>query len=318
MPTTSAIVTESLTRTYGSRRGIDAVSLNVPEGSLYGFLGPNGAGKTTTIRVLLGFLRPSAGQASVFGLDCWRHSARIKQEVGYVPGDLRLWGWMHGHAALSLIGRIRRRDLRAEGKRLAELFDLDLHVKVRRMSRGMRQKLGLVLAMAHRPRLLVLDEPTSALDPLMQDRFRELLRELSAGGTTVFFSSHTLGEVEALCERVAIVRAGRIVADSTLESLRKQARHEVDIVWSPGKNAETPGNGRSWPQSLQLTRRDATRWTGTVGESDISALVNSLAGLPIADLRIARPDLETIFRRYYEIDDAIASRDEQSGGDAQP
>lgn len=291
----SIIQINQLTRSYGTRRGIHNVSLNVAEGSLYGFLGPNGAGKTTTIRVLLGFLRPTSGQARVFGKDCWKHSAWIKREVGYVPGDLRLWPWMNGHSALSVFGAVRGRELKARGKQIADMFELDLGVKVRAMSRGMRQKLGLVLAMAHDPKLLVLDEPTSALDPLMQDRFREYLRELASKGSTVFFSSHTLGEVEALCERVAIVRSGEIVADSTLDELRAQARHEFDIRWADGAGARLPA-----PAFLSLTGATADRWTGSIDASTLPDLIALLAGKPIADLRIARPDLETIFRRYYE------------------
>ena len=177
----SVISTEALTHRYGRRIGIKDLSLSVPEGSLFGFLGPNGAGKTTTIRVLLGFLRPSSGRASLFGLDCWRESSRIKAEVGYLPGDLRLHSWMTGAQALALFGAIRCRDLRREGDELAQRFHLDLSVKVRNMSRGTRQKLGLILAMAHRPRLLVLDEPSASLDPLMQEELRSQLRSLGQG-----------------------------------------------------------------------------------------------------------------------------------------
>src|SRR5438876_3779258 len=160
----SVITTAGLTRQYGSRSGIQAVTLAVPQGSLFGFLGPNGAGKTTAIRVLLGFLRPTAGSARIFGLDCWRQSRQAKAEIGYVPGDLRLYAWMNGAEALRMFGSIRRRDMLVFGRQLAEQFDLDLSVAVRSMSRGMRQKLGLILVLAHKPRLLVLDEPTSSLD----------------------------------------------------------------------------------------------------------------------------------------------------------
>lgn len=291
----TVIHTRQLTRVYGQRRGISDIELSIQAGSLYGFLGPNGAGKTTTIRVLLGFLRPSWGEARIFGKDCWRQSAEIKREVGYVPGDLRLWPWLSGQSALSLFSRIRKRDVRAEGRRLAEVFELDLSIKVRAMSRGMRQKLGLILAMAHRPALLVLDEPSSALDPLMQDRFRELLRESAARGGTVFFSSHTLSEVEALCERVAIVKGGRIVADSTLDELRRQARQEVSVSWSAGA-----GDRIDRPSFFHVRTATAERWTGHIEDDSLTDLLAFLHAKPVADLRIARPDLETIFRRYYD------------------
>jgi ABC-2 type transport system ATP-binding protein len=289
--------TESLTRTYGSRRGIDDVNLAIAEGALYGFLGPNGAGKTTTIRCLLGFLRASSGSARIFGLDCWKHSRAIKADVGSIPGDLRLYPWLTGHAALRLFGLIRRRDIRALGTQLADEFELDLRVKVRQMSRGMRQKLGLILALAHEPKLIILDEPSSALDPLMQDRLRAMLKRMAARGQTVFFSSHTLNEVEALCERVAIVRAGRIVADSTLDDLRRQAKHEFEITW-----ADNMGDRTTPPDFADIKAKSASKWTGSVDDGSLRPMLDFLAGKPIDDIRIARPDLETLFRRYYETD----------------
>lgn len=300
----AAISTKGLTRTYGARRGVEDVNLFIPEGSLYGFLGPNGAGKTTTIRVLLGFLRPTSGRASVLGMDCWSQSARIKRDVGYVPGDLRLWPWMTGKTALSLFGSVRGMDLAhgpGAGRELAEFFELSLNTRVRAMSRGMRQKLGLILAMAHRPKLLVLDEPTSGLDPLMQDRFRDLLRELSRKqGTTIFFSSHTLSEVEALCDRVAIVRGGRIVADSTLRDLQRQAGRHVIIRWSsPRALAESP-------TCLTLDVDSTPQlWQGRlIGSVDL--LIEWLGGKQVEDLTIQHPDLETLFRQFYQSDRAAA------------
>ncbi len=291
----NVIQVEALTRRYGARRGIDDVNLTIPEGSLYGFLGPNGAGKTTTIRVLLGFLRPTGGKASVFGLDCWSHSRKIKDEVGYIPGDMRLWPWLTGHAALSLLGKIRRRDITARGKDLADLLELDLSVKVRRMSRGMRQKLGLILSLAPDPQLLILDEPTSALDPLMQDRLQEYLRQAALRGRTVFFSSHTLGEVERLCERVAIVRDGKIVADDTLLALQRQAGHEVEVRW----RAAEASRGVDVAPGLVLSSRSDVAWKGMY-HGDMRALTAWLAPLDLDDITIRRPDLETLFRRYYE------------------
>lgn len=293
-----AVLTEGLTRRYGSRRGIDDVNLAIAEGSLYGFLGPNGAGKTTTIRCLLGFLRATTGNARIFGLDCWRDSRSIKAEVGSIPGDLRLYPWLTGHSALKLFGRIRRRDIRAKGKQLADEFELDLSVKVRQMSRGMRQKLGLILALAPEPKLIMLDEPSSGLDPLMQARFRMMLKRMAANGQTVFFSSHTLNEVEALCERIAIVRSGRIVADSTLDDLRRQAKHEFEISWANGAGESTPP-----PPFATLTVRNGERWVGSVEDGSLRPMLDFLAGKPVNDVRLARPDLETIFHRYYETEE---------------
>ncbi len=294
--TAVSISTHALTRTYGSRRGVSDINLSIPAGSLYGFLGPNGAGKTTTIRVLLGFLRATSGTARILDMDCWRDSHRIKAEVGAIPGDLRLWPWLTGNSALKLFGRIRGRDIVARGRELAEVLELDLSVKVRQMSRGMRQKLGLILSMAHDPKVLILDEPTTALDPLMQERLRKLLRARAEAGATVFFSSHTLAEVEELCERVAIVKKGLIVADSTLAELRSQAVHEVSIVWKPG------GVPAQVPACLRLTAQNAEQWHGALAsesERDLRELLAFVASQQVADISISRPDLETIFMRYY-------------------
>jgi ABC-2 type transport system ATP-binding protein len=290
----SVITTESLTHRYGRRIGIENLNLSVPEGSLFGFLGPNGAGKTTTIRVLLGFLRPSFGRARLFGLDCWRHSSRIKAEVGYLPGDLRLHSWMTGMQALVLFGAIRGRDLRKEGEQLAQRFRLDLSVRVRNMSRGTRQKLGLILAMAHRPRLLVLDEPSTSLDPLMQEELRGLLRSWAKAGHTICFSSHTLGEVEQLCDRVAILREGRLVADAALDELAKQSRREVVIRWQNATDAQQPP-----PAFLELECRDDRTWTCLLAGGTME-LVRWTAAQPIEDLTIGPPNLEALFRRYYQ------------------
>ena len=293
----SLIQLDDLTRRYGRRRGVERVSLSVPAGALFGFLGPNGAGKTTTIRVMLGFLRPTSGRARIFGLDCWRDSKAIKRDVGYLPGDLRLPPWMNGGNALSIFGAVRGRDLAGAGRELAEKFDLDLRLKVLDMSRGMRQKLGLILALAHSPRLLVLDEPTSALDPLIQQVLHDLLRQLAAAGRTVFFSSHSLGEVDQLCHRVAIVRDGEIVADQSLPALRNRAGHDVTIRWKEDASARP----LEPPDFLKLTRREGLVWHGTL-DGSVQRLVDFLAGKPVEDLSVGRPDLESLFRRFYERD----------------
>ena len=290
----SLITIEQLTKRYGSRLGIDRLDLTVSEGTVHGFLGPNGSGKTTTIRVLLGFLRASAGRASVFGHDCWSASRLIKSEVGYVSGDLRLHTWMTGRTALQIVGQARGRDLAQKGAELADYFGLEMTVKVVRMSRGMRQKLGLILALVHEPKLLILDEPTTSLDPLAQERLYDHLRTMARNGHTVFFSSHVLSEVEDLCDRVAILRAGQLVADETIEHLRERAPRAVTIRWKLGENAEpaTP------PGMLALRRK-----IGRVWECDLTGKVTDLlawlADRSIEDIEISRPNLESLFRQYY-------------------
>jgi ABC-2 type transport system ATP-binding protein len=291
----SVIQLESLTRRYGRRRGIERVSLEISDGALFGVLGPNGAGKTTTIRVLLGLLRPSGGRARIFGLDCWHDSKAIKRDVGYLPGDLRLPVWLTADKALSIFGAVRGKNIRPRGTELAERLDLDLHVKVREMSRGMCQKLGLILALAHAPRLLVLDEPTNSLDPLVQQLLHEILRELARKGNTIFFSSHSLAEVEQLCERIAIVRDGALVADESLAKLRERAGHDVIIRW---KN-QFDGLGITPPPFLRLTTRETSVWRGSL-DGPVGPLLDFLAGKAVEDLTVGRPDLETLFRRFYQ------------------
>ncbi len=288
----SVIIIDKLTKRYGRRTGIDGVTLQVSAGEIFGFLGPNGAGKTTTIRLMLGLLRPNDGSVRIFGLDCWRSSRRVKQEVGYLPGDLRLYARTTGNTMLRICGAIRGRDLGAPGRTLAELFALDLNVTVRRMSRGMRQKLGLILALAHRPQLLILDEPTASLDPLMQERLMELLRTLAAEGHTIFFSSHSLSEVERLCDRVAIVREGRLVADETLVSLRANARRQVTIRWHTDAAEPQP------PPFLAIHRREDHLWEASL-RSDVTSLLQWLHDRPVADLAVGHPDLDSLFRQYY-------------------
>jgi len=294
MTDSNAIEVDSLTKLYGKARGVESITLSVPEGSLFGFLGPNGAGKTTTLRLLLGFLRPTSGSARVLGLDAWHDSPRVKEDVGYVPGDLRLYPWLTAREALRISGAVRRRDLLARGLELCEAFGLDPTIPVRSMSRGTRQKVGLVLAMAPGPRLLVLDEPTSALDPLVQEHLRAELRRAAAEGRTVFFSSHTLGEVESLCDRVAILREGRLVAVDTLEALRRATGHEVVVRFAdPGRPASLAP-----PEGLRIESVEGASVRATF-HGKLPVLLEWLRHERIEDLSISRPDLETVFRRYY-------------------
>jgi ABC-2 type transport system ATP-binding protein len=290
----NVIATRQLTRRYGGRTGIEAVNLDVAEGEIFGFLGPNGAGKTTTIRVLLGFLRASRGAAHILDLDCWRQSHLIKRRVGYLPGDLRLYPWFTARRALEIVGRVRGAEILAHGRELLERFRLEENLPVRKMSRGMRQKLGIVLSLVHKPQLLVLDEPTSGLDPLMCDELYGCLKELAAAGHTVFFSSHTLSEVELLCQRVAVVREGSIVADESISELRKRAHRAVTLRFRDAASASQI----AWPEFLDEVVQDGPLWRcDLVGSA--SQLVEWAAALPLEDLSVGPPSLEGLFRRYY-------------------
>ncbi len=290
----NTIIIERLTKRYGKAVGVECLDLSVPKGAVFGFLGPNGSGKTTTIRVLLGLLRPSEGGARVFGRDCWRESHLIKSEVGYLPGDLRLYPWLTCRNALRVFGGIRRREVTKSGLELAEQFSLDRDIPVRKMSRGMRQKLGLILALAHCPELLVLDEPTASLDPLMQEKLYPHLRALASAGHTIFLSSHVMSEIEHLCDRVAILREGRLVAEDSLDVLRAKAKRVVTIVWGDGVEVDllTP------PQFLDVFERDGRRWRGELLGSAMD-LVRWSVDKPIADLAVGQPDLARVFQEYY-------------------
>lgn len=290
----SAIITKDLTKCYGARLGVQDLSLSIDPGTVFGFLGPNGSGKSTAIRLLLGFLRPTSGHASVLGLDCWRDSHRIKKDTGYISGDLRLYPWMTAKSALSFSGQARGENLLGQGLELAEYFELDPSVPVRKMSRGMRQKVGLLLALAHKPKVLVLDEPTTALDPPMQQALYDHLRRRAAEGATVFFSSHTLSEVEDLCDTVAILRKGRLVAHERLETLREQACRAVTLTWN---SADTSKNANV-PPYLKVLDRDTTTWNCSL-DGKVMDLVRWAADQPLNDLTVSPPDLNSLFHSYY-------------------
>ncbi|MEZ6124051.1 MAG: ABC transporter ATP-binding protein [Planctomycetaceae bacterium] len=291
----TVIHTEDLCKGYGLRRGIRNVNLSVAAGEVFGFLGPNGAGKSTTIRLLLGFLRASGGTATVLGMDCWTRGDQIRQQVGYVAGDVRLYPWLTARRAFEIVGQIRRRTLQTAGMSLCDRFQLEPDLPVRKMSRGNRQKVALVLALVHEPQVIILDEPTSGLDPLIQDTLSECLLERVSHGSTVFFSSHTLSEVESLCTRVAIVRDGRIVADEKLATLQARAPRTVTITFhSPDEAAHSV-----LPEEV---RREAQQGASVRChlKGSVDPLIRWAAANPPADLIIERPSLETLFRKYYE------------------
>ena len=286
--------TRELEKRYGNRVGVKDINLTVHPGTIFGFLGPNGAGKTTAIRLFLGFLKPTSGTAQILGLDCWKKSHRIKREVGYLAGDVRLYPWLTVRNAMPILSGARKRDLAQAGLLLAERFTLNPDKTVRKMSRGMRQKLGLILALAHPSKLIVLDEPTSGLDPLIRLSLAALLRERAAEGAAVFFSSHTLSEVEQLCDRVAIVRAGSIVTNESLDEMRSRARRRVEIRFE----TEVAARDVVTPDYLAFVSRNKDRWHAELsGEAGV--LTQWLATQPVRDFTIGPPDLETIFHASY-------------------
>jgi len=229
---TAAIEIQKLTKSYGSHRGIIEIDLAVEEGEAFGFLGPNGAGKTTTIRTLLDHLRPTSGRAFVFGIETTADPVAIHRRIGYLPGEFALYDKLTGGQTIDYFANLRGGVDAAYQSDLIRRLDLDTSRKFKEYSKGNKQKVGLILALQHRPDLLILDEPTSGLDPLVQQTFFEIIREAKAEGRTVFLSSHILGEVEKTCDRVAIIRDGRLVKVDRVEALRDLAHHQVELRFS--------------------------------------------------------------------------------------
>ncbi len=291
----AAVETHGLGKRYGGVTALEDLSLRVSEGEVFGFLGPNGAGKTTTIRLLLGLLRPSAGGARVLGRAVVPGAATWRTGVGYLPGELALWPELTGRETLDILARLsgaapaRRAELL---ERLARGAD-DLARRVGTYSDGMKQKLGIVQALECDPRLLLLDEPTKGLDPLVQQAFYALVAEARGRGVTVFFSSHVLSEVEAVCDRVAMLRTGTLVALESVEAVRKSQRRRVVVVLGPGGDAEALARFGT------VTAREGARTELLVAARDVPALVAHLGTRPLADLTIEAPTLEDAFLEYY-------------------
>ena len=305
-----ALRTESLTKHYGrARRGplragptvpaLTELSIAVKPGEVFGFLGPNGAGKSTTIRLLLGFLHATTGRAEVLGLDSASSSVEIRGRVGYLPGGIALYDGMTGIDLLDYLGQLYGRSpvRRAELLDRLELSARTLARPVRDYSRGMRQKIGIVQALQHDPELAILDEPTEGLDPLMQRAFYEVLAELRAAGRTIFFSSHVLSEVERVCDRVAIIRAGRLVALEDVGALlaRRKRRVELRVRGTPPDLSAVPGiSGMAIHDSLLTCQL----------EGDVGPFLAALAGVSVVDLTIEPAHLEEAFLEFYESDEA--------------
>jgi ABC-2 type transport system ATP-binding protein len=295
------IETDGLTKRYGSARGIEDVSMTVEAGEVFGFLGPNGAGKTTTVRVLLDLLHPTSGSARIFGLDTRRDSVAIRARLGNLPGDFAYDPQLTGRELLTLLARIRGVRGLGRAEALAERFRADLDRPLGHLSRGNRQKIGLIQALFHEPELLILDEPTSGLDPLMQEEFMALVGEERERGRTVFLSSHDLDEVERVCDRVGIIREGRLVAvESVAELTRKSYRHvRIELAGPPdaAEFAALPG-----VRDLAVDGRTVTFKTS----GPLDPVVKAAARHTVVDIELSHPTLEEVFLTYYEGDGRTA------------
>lgn len=289
---------QGLTKDYGQGRGIFDLTFQVERGEVFGFLGPNGAGKTTTIRHLMGFIRPTAGRAAILGMDCFAQAAAIQARVGYLPGELSLMDDLTGDGFLRFMAQMRgMKDLGAAGE-LKELFRLDGRQSLRKMSKGNRQKVGLVCAFMARPDLLLLDEPTSGLDPLMQNRFVELLLREKARGATILLSSHMFEELERTCDRVAILRAGRLAAVERTEDLRR-ARTKRYVFSFPVPEAAAAFSS-AWPGA---NRNDSSVTVALTGREDLSKLLRLAADQQATDMTVDGGSLEEAFLGYYGEED---------------
>ncbi len=288
-----AIHTELLTKRYGSTLALDALDLSVSEGEVYGYLGPNGAGKTTTIRLLLGLHRASSGRAEIFGIDAWGDPVAAHRRLAYVAGEPFLWPALTGAETLAYLARLRGGADESYRDVLVERFRLETAKKVRALSKGNRQKVQLVAAFASRADLLVLDEPTSGLDPLMEVAFRDTVHEARERGQTVFLSSHILSEVEALCDRVGILRDGRLVDQGTLAELRHLSAQTVEVTFAgPAPSVgEIPGV-RAIAAGANALRFEVT--------GEIQPLLAALAAQPVMTLTSREPSLEEIFLHHYD------------------
>ncbi len=289
---TAAIEARNLAKVYRNGRGVLGIDLEIAQGEIFGFLGPNGAGKTTTIRALLGLSRITGGTARIAGRDVVHDSVDVRRVTGYLPGDPALYDAMTGRQHLELALRLRGIRDRRHALAVAERLGVEMDRKVRQLSRGNRQKVAILLALAHDPEVLLLDEPTSGLDPLAQDAFRDLLQEERERGRTVFFSSHVLPEVQALSDRVGVIRDGRLVAVDTVEGLRRSRLKEVRLSY----RGEPPDvAGVAGVRGLEVKGHELSFHIA----GDPAPLFRLLAERPPVDITIAEPSLEEVFRAYY-------------------
>jgi ABC-type multidrug transport system ATPase subunit len=294
---TAMIETEGLTKSYGGKRGIADVSLQVEEGEVFGFLGPNGAGKTTTIRLLMALLRADAGSARIAGLDCWQQSLEIKRLIGYVPGEPSLDPNLTGGQILEYFAHLRGGVDQAYLKQLIERFELDPSRKFRQYSTGNKRKVVLIQAFMHRPRVLILDEPTSGLDPLNQQEFDLMVKEAREQGRTIFLSSHVLSEVEKTCSRVGIIRDGRLVRIGDVAEVKAIKRYEITITFANSVPVEAFQRLDGVLQAEALNHGHGVR-LAMQGAAD--AVIKAAAHYPVVSLTSVEPSLEDIFLRYYE------------------
>jgi len=289
----NVIEIDHLTKTYGKARGIKDISFNVEEGEIFGFIGPNGAGKSTTIRTLLSLIYPTSGSAKIFGKDCIEFAPEIKKQIGYLPSEVFYYDNMKVIDLLKYSASFYKKDCTQRIKELAEIMDLDVTKKIDDLSLGNKKKVGIVQGLLHEPKLIILDEPTSGLDPLMQQRFFELLETEHSKGATMLFSSHILSEVQRLCDRVAIIKEGGIVAVEKISTLQENNYKKFKIH---AKAAIDPNDFSLEGVSNLVVKNDTVSF---LFRGNLNTVLRKLAEIEVANVWIDEPDLEEIFMHYY-------------------
>jgi ABC-2 type transport system ATP-binding protein len=298
------IQTNQLTKSYGRSRGIIEVTFDIQEGEIFGFLGPNGAGKTTTMRTLMGLLRPGSGSATIGGLDCWKESTEVKKLVGYLPGEFSFDPGLRGAQILEYLGHLRGGVDQAYLRSLVERLSFDPSKRFREYSHGNKQKLGLVQAFMHKPRLLILDEPTSGLDPLNQQEFYKMVAEVRTGGRTVFLSSHILPEVEHTCDRVAIIREGRLVRIDHVSSLKEIRQHDVEITFAGPASVDWFKN---IADVVKVAQGGDERTLQLNVQGALTEIIKIAGEHNATNIDTHEPTLEEVFLRFYEPEQSPAT-----------
>jgi len=290
----SVLELKNVTKTYGKVTALNDVSFSVEKGQVYGFIGPNGAGKTTTIRILLGILKPDSGSASINSLDAWTDAVEIHKDIAYVPGEVSLWPNLTGGEVIDFFAKLKGKVTKESLDELYRKFDLDPTKKCRTYSKGNRQKVALIAALASTADIFILDEPTSGLDPLMEKLFQEYVLELKKQKKTVFLSSHILSEVEKLCDIISIIRVGKIIETGTLEQLRHLTRSQITVV------TKKPIVGLESYEGVYDLLIENGKATFQLDSAKFSEIVKFISGFDVIKLESTPPTLEDLFMRHYE------------------
>lgn len=297
----TVIELSNLTKTYGKSRGVTNINLEVPEGMVFGFLGPNGAGKSTTINMLVNFTHPTSGSIKIFGKDNTKHGLEIRKDIGFLASDMALDGNLTGWQQVEYFGNLRGKCDKSYIKELAKRLDCNLNRKVKTLSRGNRQKVALISALMHKPKLLLLDEPTSGLDPLIQAEFNKIILEHKAAGRTTFISSHVLSEIQELCDRVAFIRQGEIIANKTLDELAEGSPKEIKVICTD-KSLATRIKRLGGVRHLKTSGKHITfSYAGSVND-----LTHLFGMYTLEDLTIQEAELESTFMQFYEDDNGVS------------